>query len=312
MGRASRCEPAVGAVGHLGAGVWWCRPPGDQRRRLLADGVGVGVPRPPLADSAGAPPQTRHRVRQARDRAARSAGRAARVGAALGYLELVTDTALQGGRAASRLRMRGRCAHAPRPIGLAARSPRRYLGGDRARLRLRPSDPALPGPVRTGSDTSARAPDRILERRSDCSLRSGSSSPSASWHTRDCTCAGPGRCVERRARGDALLHVQPRCLVGACARVARRRSRPPAKTPTDCRRAGRCACSAACVWLASREDALSTRGSAISDAADAGHRLALAILALALAAAVGRARLRGARSNGCIHRCASGARSPSC
>ena len=45
-------------------------------------------------------------------------------------------------------------------------------------------------------------------------------------------------------------------------------------------------CSAACIWLASREDALSTRGSAISDAADAGHRLALAIVALAVAAAV--------------------------
>jgi O-antigen ligase len=43
---------------------------------------------------------------------------------------------------------------------------------------------------------------------------------------------------------------------------------------------------AACLWLAAREDALSTRDTALGDAADAGHRLAAAIAALAIAASL--------------------------
>jgi hypothetical protein len=43
--------------------------------------------------------------------------------------------------------------------------------------------------------------------------------------------------------------------------------------------------SAACIWLASREDSLSTPGSSISNAGDAGRRLTVLILALAFAAA---------------------------
>ena len=96
-------------------------------------------------------------------------------------------------------------------------------------------------------------------------------------------CGGANRRggAARRAGDDALLHLQPGILG--------RRSRPALRSPSHSMLRG-CGCSlpslvvapwcVIAVWLASRSDALTTRGSTLADARSQGHALLLAVAAL--------------------------------